>query len=99
MSEIVIASQMEWKSELELKADAIKRISELERLGAPINISASACDGVLSSAINMLIGREFLTENDGLYKADVASINLLSYYANSIVHWQDSDSALLIIGS
>jgi len=88
MSEIVLANQSAWKSELELKAYAIKRISELEKLGAPINISAGACDGVLSAAINMLIGRDFVREDGGLYKADEVSIDILSYYANSIAHWK-----------
>ena len=90
ISEIILTHQSEWKSELELKADAIKRISELEQMGAPINISAGACDGVLSAALNMLVGRDFLTEKDSLYKAEKSSIDLLAYYANSIAHWKRS---------
>jgi len=88
MSEIVLANKADWKSDLELKADAIKRIDELEKKGAPINISAGACDGVLSTAINMLVGRDFVIEQDNLYKANDDSIDILSYYANSIAHWK-----------
>jgi len=87
MSEIILNNKDEWRSELELKADAVKRISELERQGAPIRISASACDGVLNAAINMLEGRGFIEEKDGLYRASEDEVNLLSYYANSIKHW------------
>ena len=90
MSEIILMHQLEWKSELELKAYAIKRISELEQMGAPINIPAGACDGVLSAALNMLVGRDFVTEKDSLYKAEKSSIDLLVYYANSIAYWKRS---------
>lgn len=88
MSETLLENRNEWKSELELKADAVKRIGELKNMGAPINISASAYDGVLSAAINMLEGRSFVTAKDNLYKAGEDAIELLSYYANSIVHWK-----------
>ena len=88
MAEIILNNKQEWKSELELKADAVKRISELERQGAPIKISASACEGVLSAALNMLEGRGFVASKNNLYRADEDAIELLSYYANSIVHWK-----------
>jgi glycerol-3-phosphate O-acyltransferase len=88
MAEIFLKNRNVWRSELELKADAVKRIGELKSLGAPINISASAYDGVLSAAINMLEGRSFVTAKDNLYKAREDAIELLSYYANSIVHWK-----------
>jgi glycerol-3-phosphate O-acyltransferase len=88
MSEIVLSNKDEWKSELELKADAVKRISQLEREGAPINISASACEGVLSTALSMLEGRGFVTVEDNLYRANEDAMELLSYYANSIAHWK-----------
>ena len=48
----------------------MKRISELERQGAPINISASACEGVLSAALNMLEGRSFIETNDKVFVDD-----------------------------
>jgi len=88
MSEIVLRNKDEWKSELELKADAVRRIGELEGQGAPIKISASACEGVLSAALNMLEGRGFIESNNNLYKADENSVELLGYYANSIAHWK-----------
>lgn len=88
MSEIILKDRAERRSELELKAGAVKRIAELERLGAPINISSSACEGVLSTALNMLEGRSFITVEDNLYQASEESIDILSYYANSIAHWK-----------
>ena len=89
MAEIILNNRGCWKSELELKADAIKRIAELESHGAPIKIAASAYDGVLSAAINMLEGRSFIMAKDNLYQAREDAIELLSYYANSIAHWKE----------
>lgn len=87
MSEIVLANKDEWQSRLKLKSDAVKRISELKLLGAPVNISANACEGVFGSALNILEGREFVDAKDNLYRANQNSIDILSYYANSIAHW------------
>lgn len=88
MSEVVLKNRGDWKSELELKASAIERITELENRGAPIKISASAYEGVLSAAINMLEGRSLIMAKDNLYKASEDSIDILNYYANSIAHWK-----------
>ena len=88
MSEITLQNQQDWLSELELKSQAMTRIQQLEKLGAPIDISANACEHVLTSALDMLTGRGFIAMQDGLYKADTDSLSLLEYYANSIVHWK-----------
>ena len=88
MSEVALASQFEWLSEFELKSLAAARIQALKDAGAPIKISATACEGVLNAAITMLRGRGFVDASDGLLRANPASIDLLKYYANSISHWQ-----------
>lgn len=93
MAEIILQNRHEWKSELELKTAAVTRIKLLRELGAPIDISASACEHVLTSAIDMLTGRGFVKLKDGLYKADHQSKNILDYYANSIVHWLPGSSS------
>ncbi|MBC8210303.1 MAG: 1-acyl-sn-glycerol-3-phosphate acyltransferase [Gammaproteobacteria bacterium] len=88
MSEIVLAEKDSGRSELELKAAAMKRIQQLKKLGAPIQISASACEQVLTGALDMLTGRGLIDFNDGLYRMTLESSTLLEYYANSIAHWQ-----------
>ncbi len=84
MSRIVLDNQGEWKSELQLKMFASKKIDALHREGAPIDISASAREGVLSSAMKMLLARGMLDAKDGLFRANPDSIQILTYYANSI---------------
>ncbi len=87
MSEIVLEHQSEWRSELDLKAAASLRISQLEEMGAPIDLPANAVEGVLGAALVMLAGRGFIEAEENLLRAKPGSIDLLRYYANSISHW------------
>jgi len=87
MSEIVLEHQSEWLSELDLKAAASLRISQLEEMGAPIDLPANAVEGVLGAALVMLAGRGFIEAEENLLRAKPGSIDLLRYYANSISHW------------
>jgi glycerol-3-phosphate O-acyltransferase len=87
MSEVMLAQQQQWSSELELKAKAVERILQLRELGAPIDISDAACERVLSAALDMLAGRGFVDMENGLYRASPDTSVVLNYYANSIKHW------------
>jgi glycerol-3-phosphate O-acyltransferase len=84
---VVLEQKAEWKSELELKTLALAKIEALRNRGAPISISSNACEGVLSRAMCMLSGRGLLDERDGLLQANAGSIDILSYYANSVAQW------------
>ncbi len=90
MSEIVLEHQSEWRSELDLKAAASLRISQLEEMGAPIDLASNAVEGVLSAALVMLAGRGFIEVENNLVRAKPESLDLLRYYANSISHWHTS---------
>ena len=87
MCSIVLEGPDQWLSEIELKSRAAKRIEELQNKGAPINLPASAADGVLNGALSMLEGRGFVEVNDGLLRLRSESVDLVRYYANSISHW------------
>ncbi|MBN4063815.1 hypothetical protein JYT79_03435, partial [Cardiobacterium sp. AH-315-I02] len=56
--------------------------------GAPIDISSSALESVLGSALAALTGRGLVEEKDNLYQMKESEFDLLNYYANSIAHWQ-----------
>jgi len=88
MSEVLKSSAAEWKSELELKALCSERIGQLERAGAPIDISHSALENVLGSALDALLGRGLIEEKDNLYRMKESETDIINYYANSISHWQ-----------
>ena len=87
MSEVLLKNQSEWKSELELKAQCSERIKQLAAAGAPIEISSSALESVLGSALEAINGRGLLEEKDNLYRLKKSEIEIISYYANSISHW------------
>jgi len=88
MSEILIKNTNVWQSELELKSQCSERIAQLEKAGAPIDISSSAIESVLGAALYALIGRGLIEEKDNLYRMKKTETDLLNYYANSIAHWQ-----------
>ena len=90
MCEIVLDNQQDWLDELVLKSKAAKRIETLRDIGAPINLSANACEGVLNGALTMLKGRGFIDSEDGLLRARPESLDLIKYYANSISHWRSA---------
>lgn len=87
MSSVLLRHQKEWKSKLELMTAGLEKIEQLRTQGAPISVSASACEGVLSGALTMLIARGFMSEKEGLLRANDNSIEILAYYANSIAHF------------
>ena len=89
MSQVVLENPSRWHSELELKAIAAKRISELQDKGAPVDLSANALEGVLTAALVMLTGRGFVEVKENLLRANPEALDLLNYYANSIGHWRD----------
>lgn len=89
MSEIILANRDVWRSELELKAQALNRMGVLKKQRAPIRIASGTMDSVLSGALDIIEGRGWLAVQDSLYKAKGDSIVMLEYYANSIAHWRD----------
>jgi len=88
MSEVLIKNKDEWKSELELKSMCSDRIDQLRESGAPIDISSSALESVLRAAMDNLLGRGLLQEEDNLFRMNESEMDIVNYYANSIVHWQ-----------
>ena len=88
MCDVLLKNRSQWKSELELKAQCSERIMQLETAGAPIDISSSALESVLGSALEAIKGRGLVEEKDNLYQLKETEIEIISYYANSITHWQ-----------
>ncbi len=85
--EVLLKNQSVWKSELELKGQCSEKIKQLAAAGAPIDISSSALESVLGSALEAINGRGLLEEKDNLYRVKESEVEIISYYANSIAHW------------
>ena len=79
MSEVVLANQSDWLSELGAKTVAVTRIEDLHARGAPIRISANACEDVLTAALSMLEGRGFIERKDGLIRAQTGASSRIGY--------------------
>ncbi len=87
MSEVLLQNKEKWKSELEIKTQCSVRISQLADAGAPIDISSSALENVLGSAMDAMIGRGLVEEKDNLLRMQQLETDIIKYYANSISHW------------
>jgi glycerol-3-phosphate O-acyltransferase len=74
------------RSELELKAEALRMIEELSGAGAHIYIPRADQDYAVTVGLRMLTLRKLVTEKDGLYSPLPEELPLLRYYANSIRH-------------
>jgi len=88
ISEVLLEHRNAWRSELDIKAQAVQKIATLKSQGAPIDISDNACEGVLSNGLNMLIGRRLVHVEGKMVKPDQNAMVLLEYYANSIRQWR-----------
>ena len=89
MCEVLLGSQQQWRSELEIKSSALTRLKQLQQLGAPIDIGMVTFEHVMTRALDMLTGRGFVELNDERYRISPDSLNIIQYYANSISHWQN----------
>ncbi|HTO75586.1 MAG TPA: 1-acyl-sn-glycerol-3-phosphate acyltransferase [Thermoanaerobaculia bacterium] len=80
-------------SELELKAEALRRMRELDARGAHVYIPRGDQDYAIDVGLRMLTLRRLVEESEGLFRPVPAELPLLSYYANSIAHFFGSEAA------
>ena len=73
-------------SELELKADVLALIAQVEARGAHVYVPRTDRDYALTVGLRMLTLRHLVTERDGLFAAHPQELKVLAYYANSIAH-------------
>ncbi|MCR4310269.1 MAG: hypothetical protein NUW14_09700 [Deltaproteobacteria bacterium] len=76
----------ERRSELELKADALRIIEELSAAGAHIYIPRADQDYAVTVGLRMLTLRKLVSLENGLYAPLPEELPLIRYYANSIRH-------------
>jgi len=74
-------------SDLEIKARVQKLIDKLEKQGARVYIPRSDRDYTIEVGLRMLILRHIVLENNRVYYAAPAEMDVLEYYANSISHF------------
>lgn len=77
-------------SELELKFAAFGLMTRLAQQRAHLYIPRQDHDYAITVGLRMLILRDLVSKQDGLYTATASELSLLRYYANSIAHLIDS---------
>jgi glycerol-3-phosphate O-acyltransferase len=73
-------------SELELKAEALRRLQDLDARGAHVYIPRGDQGYAIDVGLRMLTLRRLVEEQDGLFRPVPGELPLLTYYANSIAH-------------
>jgi glycerol-3-phosphate O-acyltransferase len=73
-------------SEVELKAAVLRLTEELEARGAHVYVPRGDLDYAITVGLRMLTLRRLVEGSDGLFRARLEELPLLSYYANSIAH-------------
>jgi glycerol-3-phosphate O-acyltransferase len=76
---------------LEIERRINRTQNELAARGAPVfEVHRSTRARVISEALDMLLLRRLVVENNGVYRAVAEEEPLIAYYANAIDHWWDS---------
>jgi len=73
-------------SELELKAEVLALMEDLEDRGAHVYVPRKDQDYAITVGLRMLTLRRLVEEKNGLYSARAEELPLLTYYANSVAH-------------
>ena len=77
-------------SELELKAEVVELISELEFANAHIHLPRQDQDYAISVGLRMLTLRGIVKEHEGKFALNRDDDGLITYYANSIRHLRNN---------
>ncbi len=85
LCEVLLASK-EPLDRISLKVQALKRSKYLTEAGLTTVVAMENLDGAYDSAIDMLVKRRLVMEEDQCFAANPQEHLLLNYYANSIVH-------------
>jgi len=74
-------------SAFEVEAHVNQLIEKFQDQSVPVYITTRSRVQTILDALNMLKMRRLVVESDGIYKVVPEEYDVLSYYANSIVHW------------
>jgi glycerol-3-phosphate O-acyltransferase len=74
-------------SRLELKAEILRLVNELEARGAHVYIPRRDLDYAFEVGLRMLVLRRLVAESGGILAPVPQELPLLTYYANSIAHF------------
>jgi glycerol-3-phosphate O-acyltransferase len=76
-------------SAFDVEGHVNRLIDEFTSRGAPVHVSNRSRVHNVVTALNMLKIRRLVIEKDGLFCTDPQMLDILNYYANSIIHWHE----------
>ncbi|UCD78307.1 MAG: 1-acyl-sn-glycerol-3-phosphate acyltransferase, partial [Desulfobacterales bacterium] len=84
---VMKASERKGLTAFEVESQTNRLMQQLESRGAPVYGDTASRVHTILNALNMLKLRRLVVESDGIYRAVPEEYDVISYYANSIVHW------------
>jgi glycerol-3-phosphate O-acyltransferase len=87
---VVKASGNDGLSVFEVESRVNELIEDLNMREAPVYVSSRSRVQTILNALNMLKLRKLVVETDGIYRPAPGEMDVLSYYANSITHWENN---------
>jgi len=89
VSTVFIESSGQPMSEFDVKAKVHRVIEEIKKKEGRIYLSKRSSEQSITDAIEMLKLRKMIVESKGRLISAPNSIDILSYYANAILHWRN----------
>ena len=93
VASVFVDSESEVLDLLEIKRRTQTLIDRLEQRGAYVHMPRADRDYAVTVGTRMLALRHFVTETEGLYRANEGERDMLRYYANAIEHFLRDASA------
>jgi len=91
VASVIIRFQKEEKALSEIKAGIVELIEALKANGALIYYPKHNFEMYIGTALEMLKIRHMVLESNKKWQANPKMIDILTYYANSILHWNQSN--------
>ena len=88
VSTVLLKTSDKWLSAFDLEEHVNRLIEQLDAGGATVYVSRRSRAQNILTALNTLKSRRMVFESEGLYQADSKHLDVLTYYANAIAHWQ-----------
>ena len=92
VSSVMKASGKDGLSAFEVESRVNELIEDLNVQEAPVYVSSRSRVQTILNALNMLKLRKLVVESDGIYRPAPGEMDVLTYYTNSIAHWEQSES-------
>jgi glycerol-3-phosphate O-acyltransferase len=92
VASVLKATGDEGLSAFEVESRVNELIENLNRRDAPVYISSRSRVQTILNALNMLKLRKLVVETGGIYRPASGEMDVLTYYANSIAHWEHSET-------